>query len=336
VSRPFDGGAFTVRVLVTGAGALLGQGIIRSLKISKLNPHIIAVDPSPLSAGLYWADKSYLVPLAKEPDYLNRLRELIASESPDVVIPGTDVELAILAGARDSLEKDFKTRVLVSSSSVISIADDKWLTAQFFKDRGFGYVPSCLPGDEGELIKDFGFPLIIKPRIGARSVGFAVVNSRKELDQAIARDSGLVIQKKVGGPDEEYTAGTLVFGGVCHASIVMRRDLRDGNTYRAYVDRYPKLNAMVRKAAVALNAHGPANFQFMVEDGELKIFEINARFSGTTPLRTIVGFNEVEMAVRFICENRPIKQPDIEPCVILRNWSETVVKSADMLKLGEC
>ena len=41
-----------VKVLVTGAGALVGQGIIRSLMESSLSPVIVAADVSPLSAGL--------------------------------------------------------------------------------------------------------------------------------------------------------------------------------------------------------------------------------------------------------------------------------------------
>jgi carbamoyl-phosphate synthase large subunit len=320
-----------LKILVTGAGALLGQGIIRSLRTSALKAHVVAVDPSALSAGLYWADSAHLVPMAHDPHYLERLNDLIVAEHPDMVIPGTDVELSILAQARTTLEREHKIHVLVSDPAVIKIADDKWLTSQFFKRHGFGYVPSCLPGDEDGLIDDFGLPLIVKPRVGARSVGFRIVADRKGLKDALAADRGLVIQKKVGSAESEYTAGTITFDGVCHASIVMRRDLRDGNTYRAYVDEFPELNAVVRKAAVALNAHGPANFQFMLDDGEVKIFEINARFSGTTPLRTVVGFNEVEMIVRHLCDGSPITQPVMTPKIILRHWGETVVDPHDVI-----
>ena len=39
-----------MKVMVTGAGALLGQGILRSLAESALTPDVIAVDPSELAA----------------------------------------------------------------------------------------------------------------------------------------------------------------------------------------------------------------------------------------------------------------------------------------------
>src|SRR6185295_3037455 len=100
--------------------------------------------------------------------YLPRLHEILRAEKPDIVLPGTDVELLILAENRAALESEFQTHVLVSSPEIVRIADDKWLTYRFLKEQGFGFVPSCLPGDEHALIDEVGFPLIAKPRIGAR------------------------------------------------------------------------------------------------------------------------------------------------------------------------
>src|SRR5262249_33737071 len=153
---------------------------------------------------------------------------------------------------------------------------------------------SCLPGGEGQLIEEVGFPLVVKPRRGARSVGVRIVHSRAELERALEGQANVIIQECVGTPDEEYTAGTLTFDGRCNASIVMRRELRDGNTYRAFADQYPELNRAVRVLAERLGPEGPANFQFRLDRDRAKVFEINARFSGTTPLRALVGFNEVE------------------------------------------
>ena len=273
--------------------------------------------------------------MARSPDYLNRLRGVLASEKPDIVLPGTDVELATLAANRSALESEFRTHVLVSSPAIIRIADDKWLTYQFLKELGFGFVPSCLPGNEQELIDEAGFPLVVKPRVGARSIGVTVVRTRMALDAAVAAIDDPVIQKHVGTSDSEYTAGTLTFDGTCGASIVMRRDLRDGNTFRAYSDAYIELNAHVQTLAERLEAYGPANFQFRLDDGVPRVFEINCRFSGTTPLRALVGFNEVEMAIRHVLFGEPVAQPQVRYSTILRHWSETVVEPAGLLRPTE-
>jgi carbamoyl-phosphate synthase large subunit len=111
----------------------------------------------------------------------------------------------------------------------------------------------------------------------------------------------------------------------------MRRELRDGKTYRAFVDQSPVLNRAVRKIADKLKPFGPANFQFRLDRDRVKVFEINARFSGTTPLRMRAGFNEVEMVLRHVLLGQRISQPAVQPMTILRHWSETVVQPNELL-----
>ena len=48
-----------MRILVTGGGSLLGQGIIKALRNIDKKFHLIAVDVNPFSAGLYWANEKY-------------------------------------------------------------------------------------------------------------------------------------------------------------------------------------------------------------------------------------------------------------------------------------
>ena len=151
------------------------------------------------------------------------------------------------------------------------------------------------------------------------------VNNVAELQAAVSCTQDPVIQECVGTDDVEYTAGVIYFDGDCRASILMRRDLRDGNTYRAYVDKDTDLNAQVQAFARKLKPFGPANFQFRVANGQAKVFEINGRFSGTTPLRMLAGFNEVEMCVRYLLAGEPVLQPEVKEMTILRHWSETVV-----------
>ena len=321
-----------ITALVTGAGALLGQGIIRSLRLSQLKVRIVAVDPGPLSVGLYWADDAHLIPMAKDATYLDRLKELLVQEKPDVVLIGTDVELPIIAPVREELEHEFGTHIVVSNPNVIAIADDKWLTYQFLKENGFPYPASSLPGDEQTLIETVGFPLIVKPRVGARSVGVYQVHHRTELEKALETVEDPVIQECVGDYENEYTAGVIGFNGKCPASIVMRRHLRDGNTYRAFVNDYPELNTVVKRLGESLRPYGTSNFQFSLDQaGMVKVFEINARFSGTTPFRALAGFNEVEMVVRHILFGEPVTEPIVEPMTILRYWDELAVRPNEQL-----
>lgn len=326
-----------VRVAVTGGGALLGQGMIRALKHSKLETQIIVADVSPMSAGLYWGDEAFLVPPAKSDDYVDAISRLIEKSNPDIILVGTDVELAPLAEARALLESKYNTRVLVSSPEVVAIADNKFKTAQFFADNGIPAPLSALATDiDGieSLIAGHGFPLVVKPCIGARSYGVNIVYNLSELKDAISRVENAVIQECIGTDQEEYTASGLYFDGKCDAVIVMRRDLRDGNTYRAYVVKDIALESQVKRWTELLKPFGPANFQFRLDKfGVAKVFEINGRFSGTTPLRAYAGFNEVEICIRKILWGEPISQPDIIPITVLRHWSETVIRADQILQV---
>lgn len=322
-----------MRVLVTSSGSLLGQGIIKSLLASSLNITVIACDPDPRSAGLYWTPHRRLLPVAKDPLFLDKFINILYDEKPDAVCVATDAELEILSIHKEEIEKKCCTRIIVSSPEVIRIADDKYLTYQFLKQNGFDAPDSCLKGEEHKLVEKYGFPLIVKPRIGARSIGLNLVKNQNQLDKALEEVSNAVIQECVATNNDEYTAGTIYFSGKCQASIVMRRDLRDGNTFRAYVDRYPDLNKQVQEVCNALKPFGPANFQFRLpESGKIKIFEINSRFSGTTPLRMHAGFNELDMILKYMFHGEPIIQPEIPKLTILRHWTETIITGDEEIK----
>jgi len=314
-----------MRVVVTGAGALLGQGIIRALRLSPLDAEIIALDPSPEAVGLHWADRGFLIPMAADPGYLDAVRRTLRDVKPDVLLVGTDVELPALAAARAGLEAEFGTSIIASDERVTEIANDKWLTNQFLREHGFARPASCLPGDEAELIDQVGFPLIVKPRVGARSVGVEIVHNADALQRAIRAQPGLVVQECVASDRDEFTAGVLFFEKEPVISIVMHRDLRDGNTYRATVDDFPALNQQVQAIASALKPYGPANFQFRMDGDVVKVFEINSRFSGTTPLRARAGFNEVEIAIRHVRDHVPLVQPPVRRMRFLKFLDDVAV-----------
>lgn len=327
-----------MKIVVTGAGAVLGQGIIKSLKSASLPIRIIALDPNALSAGLHWTDEARLIPMATDPDYVSRIEAILDEVRPDAVLVGTDVELALFAQKRAEWEARFNTHILVSPANVIEIADDKFQTAQFLEANGLSNPRSVRAEDSAaleQLIESIGFPLIVKPRRGARAVGVSKVHNRTELDEALRGRSDLVVQQMAGEDDQEYTAGVLFFDNEVQASIVLRRDLRDGNTYRAYSGEFPEYEKYVHDLAHALKPYGPTNFQFRVDQhGVPRLFEINARFSGTTPMRTLFGFNEVELCLRKLILGEDIAPPTIRHGTVIRFLEEQFLDHSEIAAVG--
>lgn len=320
-----------IKVLVTGAGSLLGQGIIKSLRMADTHYEIVAVDPDPRSVGLYWADRGHLVPLARESNYLEILYQIIDRERPQVVLVGTDVELMALSTNKAEIDASFDTLVIVSPPDVIQTADDKWLTYQFLATHEFPVIQSALPDGIETLLRECDFPLIVKPRVGARSVGVHKVHDEQELAYALNAVGDPIIQKCISRSDHEYTSGLVIINDLVRAVVTMRRELKDGNTYRAYVEPDSVFNDHLTEVAEKLGGMGSLNLQFRSDDGIPKIFEINARFSGTTPLRAHAGFNEVDHIIRYYLWGDEIPAPRLRPVVILKHWDELVIDPGDLI-----
>jgi carbamoyl-phosphate synthase large subunit len=314
-----------MRILVTGAGSLIGHGILRSMRqISGKDFFIITADPDHRAAGHWLGDHGVIIPLAKAPDYIDALKNIIITHKIDLVFIGTDPELLKISNALDQLP----TTVVVSSPGVIAIGDDKWQTVQFLKSNGFPFPDSAL-SDDIDLVKALvarvGFPLIAKPRIGARSAGLKIILSEQDLS-GVPRQ-GYVIQELLPEGPGEFTAGTMTYHGRCYSQVIFRRDLKDGNTYRAYTYSNPSHAEFLRTVSEKMQGvYGPLNFQYRLKNDRPVVFEVNSRFSGTTPLRTAVGVNEVAMAIDFAQNGRvdPVQQK-LQNVAILRTWSDIIV-----------
>ena len=316
-------------VLVTGAGALLGQGILRLLQVSDFQKKIFTADPDPRSSGHWLGDYALTVPKINEENYGKVIEEIIVQFKIDAILVGTDVELPFFAKHKDVFLQKYNCKVVVSSEEVITIANNKFLTSAFLEENNFPYPFSVMANDKNKLLEieeKLGFPLFAKPFDGARSLGIMKIENHEELMAIYHPESNLVVQQFLSESEGEFTSGCIVVEGKCKAIVTMKRDLRDGNTYRAYIDDETSIyDSFIIPIAEKLNADGPVNFQFRIFNGKPVIFEINGRFSGTTPLRHFFGFNEVEELLKYYLFGTEINKPTLKNGLVLRTWSDVFV-----------
>lgn len=317
-------------VLVTGVGGGVGQSILKCLQDSPYR--VVAMDPDVLATGLHAAMVAYRGLPANDPDFVNHVLKACLDEGCSVVLPGVEPDLKPLALESDRLAASGVTAV-VSAPDVIDICDDKLETARFLAGRGFA-VPRTEPYTADLDVRRL--PVVLKPRRGgARSQNTYVVHDEDELDRAadLIDPANCVAQEYIEGP--EFTAGSVSWGGACQASIVMRRTLRAGDTYKAFVVRDPRLEEFTRAVVGALGPFGACNVQFRLRDGEPYVFEVNARCSGTTYARAMAGFNEPRMVVDHLVRGEPARF-DIREVTVLRYWKELAVENEriDTLRLS--
>lgn len=319
----------TKNILVTGAGALLGQGILRLLQIADFPKIIITADPDIRSTGHWLGNCALTIPKATEENYIDSIKKIIINHNIHAIMVGTDVELPIFSKHKETLQNEFNCKVIVSNQDVIEISNDKFLTAQFLEKNNFPFPFSVMANDKDKLVEieqKLGFPLFAKPFDGARSLGILKIENHQQLMDVYNPNSNLVIQQFLPDTQGEYTSGCVVINGKCKAIVTLKRDLRDGNTYRAYIDESTsKYDDYIIAIAEKLNADGPVNFQFRIVDEKPIVFEINGRFSGTTPLRHFFGFNEVEAILKYHFFGEDIQKPVLKNGVVLRTWSDIFI-----------
>lgn len=328
-----------MNILVTGAGSLLGQGILRSLKFANNdNYNIVTADPSALSPGHWLGNNAYYLPLAKSEDYISKLESIISKENIDILLVGTDTELPIISKNKERLENSYDIKIAVAPEEAIHIANDKWLTAKFLKENNFPYPKSAMANDKEEvekLLYQTEYPYLAKPIDGARSRGLVIIKNKEDLEAVCNYKNNLVVQELIPEDDGEYTSGCLVINGKCVSVVTLRRDLRDGNTVRTYRDKFSsRFDEIIADIAIRLKFDGPCNFQFRIRNNEPVIFEINCRYSGTTPIRSMYGFNEVEAYIEYLHNDKPVSKPELKEGIVFRVMSDILVERDDVSTLS--
>ena len=352
-------------VVVTGVGGGgIGEQILKALRLAPTKYEIVGTDASPLSTGLLTVDHPYLAPAARDPAYVPSIIALCKQHGARAVFPGSEPELRVISESRATFEAA-GIFLPINPHDVIETCLDKDKTTQFLASHGFAAPRSVRIDDEADLAKVDFFPAVVKPYLGGGgSSDVTIAQDPGEL-LALARllllgGRKLVVQEYVGTPEAEYTVGVLTSmdGRVLH-SIGLRRFILSalGNrlktpnrTGRAElgptlaissgisqgeIGPYPEVTNTCEEIAAALGSRGPLNVQVRLVAGKVFVFEINPRFSGTTSMRAMVGYNEPHALLREHLGERVEPRFPYRSAVILRSLHETIVEGRSFPKASD-
>ncbi len=321
-------------ILITGAGSLIGQGLIKTIKSYSLKSKIVGADYIKNSVGLYWCEKTYLLPdildkKISEKKWLKSILKIISKEKIDILIPCADFEIILFAKFRKYIEERYNIIILVSDFSLVDKCNDKLKTVNLLKKLNLDYPKSSIPNKKFYESKK-KFPLIVKPRKGSTSKNVFIVKNNLELKHAIKKCKLPIIQELLEG--DEYTCGTIFLGSKVISSISLRRYLKNGNTSIAFSEKNSLVNNYVKKVTKILKPFGPMNFQLKLTINGPIIFEINPRFSGTTPIREKFGLNEYQAILETIYSNKNYNY-NIKKGIVFRFLDDFFLKSGVIKKI---
>lgn len=328
-----------INILVLGVGSNVSQGILKALSLSEIPHRVIGACIDPLSPGLYTVDRAYISPPAVDPSFVDWIIKICRTEHIKAILSGVEPVLSVMSRNSEKIFDQTGAICIVSSPEILSIANDKMLTCQWLKERGFNYPRYAVSDDDNalkRLIKECGYPLIAKLRSGRGSQGIIEIHDLYDL-KYISRKPGYVIQEFLGNTDSEYTVGCFSdHNGLVRGTIAMHRELLQGTTYRAEVGDFPEIRYEASRIVSALKPMGPSNVQMRISNGKPVCFEINVRFSGTTPMRARLGFNDVEATLKHYVLGMDAEDlPLITKGIALRYWNEIYVDERALNSLNE-
>lgn len=279
---------------MTGVGGSVAVSLIKSVR--EAASYIVGVDASALAAGAHFVDKFQQVPMAKDPGYTNRMRELCHREKIDVALINVDEEIEVLA------KEDFAPTVLsIANPDSTLICLDKMKFYQHLKDR-------------------FNLPPLIGKRI-TKPVG-----GRGSAGITIADDGpGELTQVFIDGDD--YTVDVLRNKEGVFLAVVprLRVDTDSGQSIKGRIVRHKTLITETKRLVEYLGLWGALGAQWIVDgDGVPWLLEINPRLAGGMNMSAQAGANIPAETVRVFAGQRGCRM-DFKEMGYLRYWEAVMV-----------
>ena len=315
-------------VMVTGVGGGgNGEQILKALQMAETPYFILGGDMNAFSLGLSRVDIPYLLPPANDKGYIDAVLAVCARHGVRALFPGSEPELEVMSENREPF-KDAGVFLPINPQQVIRLCMDKFRTFEWLKSRGFEVPRTVHIRSEADLDAVDFFPAVLKPMIGGGgSSNLFLAQDDGELrflGRSLLTNIGpYIVQEYVGTVDSEYTVGVLSdMDGMLINSIAVRRMIMSGLSNRIRVKnrtgraelgtilaissgvsqgdigQFREITGPCERISRELGATGAINIQCRFAKDKVYVFEINPRFSGTTSLRAMVGYNEPDLLIR--------------------------------------
>ena len=316
-------------ILITGAGGPAAIAFARALEGAPLQIHFADADFR--ASGLYtvgWQQRT-LVPMGREPHFVDRLFDACQRHDIDLLVPTVDAELLPIARERTRFESA-GIRVLIPRQGALETCLDKLV----LMEAAMRSIPVAdfARFDESFQPEAFGFPFVVKPRRGSGSRGVRIVHDHADL-AGVPRDGSYLVQAYLPGTEYSVDCFASRDGRQRHVRPRTRLKVDSGVAVCSVTATHPEIERRATRLLNALGLHGVVNLQFREDPaGHPQLLEINPRVPGTISLTVAAGANMPLMAV---CDalgwDIPDAAPVLHPVAMVRTWQETFFDANDLM-----
>lgn len=310
-------------VLLTGTSSYgVGEGLIKVINTSLYREQInlIGASNSNLTAFKNMVDKYYVLPNAIDKSYFDCLKKLVEKENIDILIPGSEAEMEVLSKNKGCFSN---IDLWVNDYEIIDLFNDKKKASDFFQQNRF-YIPQTY----SESLKiEFSYPLILKPCRGKSSENIYIVKNKEQLEAVKslykAYDTKYIIQKYIENK-EEYTMSLINLSKTKQQIFILKRILNKGATQYAVIEENVEIKNIALRLHEILKKELILNIQLIKDKDRYCIIEVNPRFSGSSPMRQLLGFNEFDVIFSSKYLNKDLMYKTKENSYVIRGYKEFV------------
>lgn len=335
-----------LNVLIAGiAGASLGSEITKSLHTTG-KYKIYGCDISDMAYGHFMPlfETTFVV---DEKNYVQSIIKICIDNGITLLIPGGEIPMQILGREINALEKN-GIRLISNSPKIIEIFSNKKATFEILSKLGFP-IPLTLEVNNEEDLDKMSFPCIVKPSTGTGGSDSVFLAGNKYeclLYVELLKKNGrnVIVQEYIPLDEGEFTIGVLSLpSGDVVDCVVMKRlfnsklsvafkselGLISSGYSQGLIGDFPELKQQAMDIARSVGSLGPFNIQGRVKNGKLIPFEINPRFSASTYLRSMAGFNEIDIYIENLINGSTNFQYKINFGHYLRSFDEIYIPLKD-------
>ncbi|MGG6432485.1 carbamoyl phosphate synthase large subunit [Anoxybacillus sp. D401a] len=325
------------KILILGSGPIrIGQGVefdyssvhcVYALQQAGYEAILMNNNPETVSTDFTVADRLYFEPLTVE-DVLN----VVEAENVEAVIVQFGGQTAInLANKLES----YGVSIIGMNSEIIDQLEDRERFYALLQSLDIPHVKGTTANDKAELIEKverIGYPLLLRPSYVIGGRGMHIVYDDQQLASLIQQEMvyPVLIDEYVRAKEGELDAicdGHDVFVPTI-IEHVEKTGVHSGDSYALLPaqsfteEEKAKMIDYTKRITNKLHFKGLMNVQFIVQDGEVYVLEVNPRASRTVPIVSkVTGVPMVQLATNVLLGkylSEDVKQSVSIPYVVLK------------------
>ncbi|HEL0020497.1 TPA: carbamoyl-phosphate synthase large subunit [Streptococcus equi subsp. zooepidemicus] len=307
-------------VIVLGSGPIrIGQGVefdyatvhsVKAIQAAGYEAIIMNSNPETVSTDFSISDKLYFEPLTFE-----EVMNVIELEQPKGVILQFGGQTAI--NLAEQLTKA-GVPILGTQLEDLDCAEDRELFEKALKELGIPQPPGKTATNEAEALeaaRAIGFPVLVRPSYVLGGRAMEIVENENDLRSYMktavkaSPEHPVLIDSYILGKECEVDAisdgqSVLIPGIMEH---IERAGVHSGDSMAVYPPQHlskqvqDKIVDYTKRLAIGLNCIGMMNIQFVIQNEQVYVIEVNPRASRTVPfLSKVTNIPMAQVATKLI------------------------------------